>query len=99
MGHDIYFQSSDGTMQTVRISMSYSYNTFYYIFNPTVHAGKTGEELQQPLKTSIAAMKRIYHTLTESKDPLKAVPGNYIGMLVLIENYAKLHPTWTFYCE
>ncbi len=99
MGHDIYFQNSDGTMQTPIISMSYSYNAFYYVFNPTVYAGKTGEELQQPLKTSIAAMKRMYHSLTESKDPLKALPGNYVQFLTLIESYAKQHPTWTFYCE
>jgi hypothetical protein len=99
MGFDIYFQSSDGTMQTPLISMSYSYNAFNHAFNPTFHEGKTGEELQQPLKAAIAKMNRMYHSLTESKDPLKAVPDNYVNFLNLILNYAKSHPTWLFHCE
>ena len=99
MGQDIYFQSSDGTMQTPVISMSYSYNAFYYVFNPTLFSDKTGAEMQQPLHTAIASMKRIYSSLTESKDPLKAVPGNYVQFLTLIEIYAYGHPTWIFHCE
>lgn len=99
MGHTIYFQNTEKTQQTLLITMSYSFNAYYYLFNPTLHSEKTGTQLQQPLTDAIASMKRQYHTLTESKDPLKAVPGNYVQLLQLMLNYAKQHPTWVFHCE
>ena len=79
--------------------MSYSFNAYYRVFNPTLYGDKTGEQLQQPLTDAIASMKRQYHNLTESKDPLKAVPGNYVQLLQLIHGYAKQHPSWVFRCE
>ena len=99
MGHDVYFQSPDEKANTPVINASYSFNSFYYIFNLTNYNGKTGEALYTPLTDAIATMYRSYTDLAPSKDAFKAIPGNYLMFLKLLQSYAKQHPTWIFHAE
>ena len=99
MGHGIYFFDAETSARSVAIQLSYSYNCFYNAFNPTVHTKKKARELVEPLKAAIAYMLRHYPSQTESKDPFKPVPGNYVQLLKLILSYAEKHPSWTFCCD
>jgi hypothetical protein len=99
MGHDLYFVCPTGTAQTGAINVSYSFNPFYYIFNPTTQKKATGAELTPILTDAINRMNRVFMTLEPSKDPLKAIPGNYSKVLNLLLAYAKEHPTWIFHCD
>jgi hypothetical protein len=99
MGHDIYFFNPETSDTTPTINVSYSFNCFYNTFNPTIHTKKKAREVIEPLKAAIAYMVRNYPSQTESKDPYKPVPGNYVQFLKLMLSYAEKHPDWTFYCE
>jgi hypothetical protein len=99
MGYDIYFRSPDLLANTVVIHATYSFNVFYTIFNIPNFKGQTGDALQPQLKTAIAAMNKEYRILEQSKDPYKPTPGNYLQVLTILYNYAKLHPTWIFHCD
>jgi hypothetical protein len=99
MGHDIYFFDPETSDRTAAIQVSYSFNCFYSAFNPTVHDKKKARDVIEPLKAAIAYMLRAYPLQQESKDPLKAVPGNYVQFLKLMLSYATKHPDWNFYCD
>lgn len=99
MGHDLTFVCPSGTAKTPAINVSYSFNAFYYIFNPTTQKNATGADLAPILTNAINRMNRIFMTLETSKDPLRAVPGNYNKVLTLLLTYAKSHPTWIFHCD
>ena len=99
MGHDLYFLCATGTSRTVAINVSYSFNTFYYIFNPTTQKNTAGADLAPILTEAINRMNRIFMTLEPSKDPLKVIPGNYYKALNLLLTQAKEHPTWIFHCD
>lgn len=99
MGYDLFFVCPTGTAQTSQINVSYSYNAFYSVFNPALSKGQTGNELAPVLDAAIQRMKRVYYSLTTSKDVLKALPGNYVQVLTLLHAYAKDHPTWIFHCD
>ncbi len=99
MGHDIYFYDSETSDHTPEINVSYSYNCYYNVFNPTIHTKKKARDMIEPLKTAIAHMLRAYPLQQESKDPFKPVPGNYVQFLKLMLSYATKHPDWNFYCD
>ena len=99
MGHDLYFTCPSGTAQTSSINVSYSFNAFYYVFNPTAFKNATGADLAPTLVDAINRMNRFAGALETSKDPLKAVPGNYLKILQFLLDYAKAHPTWVFHCD
>ncbi len=81
------------------VTVSYSYNLFYHIFNPTLFKGQTGEELAVVLASAINRMNRTFMTLETSKDVLKALPGNYVDILMTLLQFAKRHPSWIFQCD
>ncbi len=99
MGYDIFFTSVAESAQTVKMNISYSFNAFYRYFDMPRYRGKTAVEMIAPLEAGIAELKRVFHNLEITKDPLKATPGNYHQFLTYILHTAKMHPTWIFHCD
>ena len=99
MGYDVFFTSVEEAAQTPKMDISYGFNAFYRYFDLPRYRGKPASDMIAPLESGIAELKRVFHSLETTKDPLKPTPGNYSAYLTYLLSAAKAHPTWIFHCD
>lgn len=97
MGYSLLFKHESNTTKIVE--MSYGYNLYRNIFDPTPHKGKSGEEMTAVLNNALEHIDAKYRIRSSTRDLLKPSIGNLEILLRTLLEEAKTNPTWIFHVE